>query len=185
LFFQRAHVCCSGRSNTIATKVSLCTIRLLQEPFLSNFLTCYAVCLSKLPPYEVFDGSLVDPSIVGSALDGLLISIESTLQNIHPGILLVCRVWYNVVKTKFSGSELSAVGGIFFLRFICPVITILATSDHSNLSCHSDYIKHKSLIQLAAKILLGICNQISNFKEVRASDAFFCCIPLTNFFRRL
>ncbi len=135
---------------------------------MSNFLTCYAVCLSKLPPYEVFDGSLVDPSIVGSALDGLLISIESTLQNIHPGILLVCRVWYNVVKAKFSGSELSAVGGIFFLRFICPVITILATSEQSNLSCQSDYIKHKPLVQLVAKIVLGICNQISNFKEVRA-----------------
>ena len=144
----------------------MCTIRLLQEPFLSGFLTNYALCLSNLSAYEVLEGYLVEPSVVGLAMDGLLSSIERTLSRLHPGILLVCRVWYNAVKKRFPGSELAAVGGIFFLRFICPVVTILASSEQSDLPCHSDYVKHKQLIQLAAKILLGICNQISSFKEV-------------------
>jgi hypothetical protein len=173
---------CSGRSNTIATKVSMCTIRLLQEPFLSSFLTNYALCLSNLPHYDVLEGSLAEPSVVGLALDGLLTSIERTLSRLHPGVLLVCRVWYNVVKKRFPGNELAAVGGVFFLRFICPVITILASSEQSDLPSHSDYIKHKPLIQLAAKILLGICNQISSFKEVCAITSLFFEL-LSNSFR--
>jgi hypothetical protein len=164
--FSRIYFPRRGRSNTIATKVSMCTIRLLQEPFLSSCLTSFALRLSTLPRYEVLDGSLVEPSVVGHALEGLLTSIESTLSRIHPAILLVCRVWYNATRRKFKGSELPAVGGIFFLRFMCPVITILTTSEQADLTYQSDFIKHKQLIQLAAKILLGICNQISAFKEV-------------------
>ena len=173
---------CSGRSNTIATKVSMCTIRLLQEPFLSTFLSNYASRLSAMPHYEVLEGSLIEPSVVGHAIDGLLTSIESMLSRLHPGILLVCRVWYNAVKKKFPGSELAAVGGIFFLRFICPVITILASSDKTDLPSKSEFIKHKSLIQLAAKILLGICNQISSFKEVCISTPLLSTISLTHSF---
>jgi hypothetical protein len=150
----------------------MCTIRLLQEPFLSSFLTSFALCLSSLPLYDVLEGSLVDTSIVGLAIDGMLTSIERTLSRLHAGVLLVCRVWYNAVKKRFPGSELAAVGGVFFLRFICPVITILASSERSDLPSHGDYVKHKSLIQLAAKIILGICNQISSFKEVGVTDAF-------------
>jgi hypothetical protein len=142
------------------------TIRFLQEPFLSSFLSDFTLCISKIPRYEVVEGSFIEPAVVRQALNGLLSSIESRISLVHQGVLLVCRVWYNVVKKKFSGSELPAVGGIFFLRFLCPVVTILATSEHSDLPSHSDFIRHRPLIQLAAKILLGICNQICTFKEV-------------------
>ncbi len=126
----------------------------------------------------------MEPSLVGHALDGLLTSIESSLPQVRPAILLVCRVWYNATKKNFSGSELAAVGGIFFLRFLCPVITILATSEQSDQAYQSSFIKHKQLIQLAAKILLGICNQISNFKEVRAFSTRMQSQPLTRTSRR-
>jgi hypothetical protein len=158
----------------------MCTIRLLQEPFLSSCLSHFDKnLLSQLPSYEVLEGSSLEPSLVGHALDGLLTSIESSLAQLHAAILLVCRVWYNATKKKFSGSELAAVGGIFFLRFLCPVITILATSEQSDQTYQSSFIKHKHLIQLVAKILLGICNQISNFKEVRLFTARTHALPLT------
>jgi hypothetical protein len=57
----------------------MCTIRLLQEPFLSSFLGKYAHHLASMPHYEFLEGSLVEPSIVGLAIDGLLTSIESVL----------------------------------------------------------------------------------------------------------
>ncbi len=112
------------------------------------------------------EASFIESSVAGHALDGLLASIETTLSRMHPAIVLVCRVWYNATKKKFPGSELAAVGGIFFLRFMCPVITILAASDQTDAAYQNSFIKHKQLIQLVAKILLGICNQISSFKEV-------------------
>jgi hypothetical protein len=150
----------------------MCTIRLLQQPFLSNCLTDFARRLSKLPDYDIVEASLLDPSIVEHALDDLLTSIETALPRIHAGIPLVCRIWHNAVKKKFSGSELAAVGGIFFLRFMCPVLSTAATSQQSDLPSHSDYVKHKQLVLLAAKIVLGICNQITVFKEVCFSPSF-------------
>lgn len=148
------------------------TIRLLQQPFLSNFLTDFARCLSKLPEYDVVEGSAVEPSIVEQALDGILASIEGALPRIHAGIPLVCRIWHNAVKKKFSGSELAAVGAIFFLRFMCPMLSTIVTSQQSDLPSQSDFIKHKQLVLLAAKIVLGICNEITVFKEVGFSILF-------------
>jgi hypothetical protein len=164
----------------------MCTIRFLQEPFLSSCLTSFALRLSKMPRYSLqieqgSEASFIEPSVAGHALEGLLASIETTLSRMHPAIVLVCRVWYNATKKKFPGSELAAVGGIFFLRFMCPVITILAASDQTDVAYQNSFIKHRQLIQLVAKILLGICNQISSFKEVRlfrnfSSDKVNSCV---------
>eukprot|EP01094_Clydonella_sp_ATCC50884_P021877 TRINITY_DN490_c0_g1_i1.p1 TRINITY_DN490_c0_g1~~TRINITY_DN490_c0_g1_i1.p1 ORF type:complete len:498 (-),score=131.77 TRINITY_DN490_c0_g1_i1:435-1928(-) len=48
--------------------------------------------------------------------------INKTIERCPHSLWVICQLVYELVKVKFESTSLSSVGGLFFLRFLCPAL---------------------------------------------------------------
>ena len=81
------------------------------------------------------------------------------------GLRRVCKELHLLVKARFPNSEYSCIGGLIFLRFICPSVI---TPEQSKLLPEGALdVKHRRILVLVSKILQNISNKVvTSAKEV-------------------
>ncbi|EGG19811.1 neurofibromin [Cavenderia fasciculata] len=118
------------RRNSVATKMLAAYTKLIGQPYLKVAL--YPVMKTLLDNSESME---IDPSRVGSGEDvvantnrllDLTKKFIKAIQDSVPHLPLpfreICNYISKVVNETFPGNEKMAIGGIMFLRFICPAI---------------------------------------------------------------
>lgn len=95
--------------------------------------------------------------LVSKFLDAILASVDRV-----PRVLRrVCGLFVDLVEGKFPGGSSRAVGGFYFLRYVCPAIVAPAT--FGLVQQHPTGAHHRALL-LVAKVLQNISN-LTHFKE--------------------
>ncbi len=116
----------------------------------------------------------VDPARLGSAgnvkknqkslqelVEKYLSAILSSVDRVPRTLRVVCSKFVDLIEDKFPGGSCRAVGGFFFLRFVCPAI--VAPASFGLLQKHPSGPAHRALV-LVAKVLQNMSNQ-TQFKE--------------------
>jgi hypothetical protein len=56
--------------------------------------------------------------------EDMLQHITATIDQCPRSLWRACKLMYDIVSEKFPDSALKSVGGLFFLRFVCPAIMV-------------------------------------------------------------
>ena len=120
------------RRNSIATKLMTLYAKNEAHDFLATVLQpivriatdtdavlTFEVDPSRLPPNQDLQANMTNLTKITQEI---LNSIYSNAASFSPKLRRVCSLIVSLVREKFPGTELLAVGGFIFLRFICPAI---------------------------------------------------------------
>eukprot|EP01113_Clastostelium_recurvatum_P009144 TRINITY_DN1436_c0_g1_i2.p1 TRINITY_DN1436_c0_g1~~TRINITY_DN1436_c0_g1_i2.p1 ORF type:complete len:2696 (+),score=879.69 TRINITY_DN1436_c0_g1_i2:238-8325(+) len=159
------------RSNSMATKVLSAYFKLIGNQYLEDGL---------LPAFQEFftiQGSFeLDPTRVGPNHDmaTATVNVKRTIQIFMDAIVKAATILptpfrevsnciHRMVAEKFPGHERIAVGGIMFLRYMCPAI--LAPEGFGLLGSGVLTPEQRRGLVLATKVLQNLANGISFSKE--------------------
>lgn len=114
---------------------------------------------------EIDGNKVSDPSLVQKNLKTLvdycrmtLDAIVSSLDHLPDSLRFICVVlWCNVEK-KFGDFKFAALGGFFFLRFLCPAL--LTPDSHGLIGSSSVSKEFRRTLTLLAKALQNISNGV-------------------------
>ena len=126
---------------------------------------------------EIDETKLQDPSKQQTNLKNLLeystLAIDAildSLQHLPRAIRFICVVLWSNVERKFGDFKFAALGGFFFLRFLCPA---LITPDSHGLVASNAVSKE---LRRTLTLLTKVLQNISNGVEFGAKEEFMICM---------
>jgi hypothetical protein len=160
------------RSNSMAIRLVSLYAKLLGTPFLKELLApLIEETLSGDPARFEVDPSRLNGNVNQAkknqkTLQDMVVkyldSIFASLENVPRILRRISAMFVETVESKFPGASEKAVGGFFFLRFVCPAIVAPAT--FGLLQKHPSGASHRALV-LVAKVLQNAANS-TQFKEI-------------------
>eukprot|EP00455_Lapot_gusevi_P019790 TRINITY_DN2106_c0_g1_i6.p1 TRINITY_DN2106_c0_g1~~TRINITY_DN2106_c0_g1_i6.p1 ORF type:complete len:312 (-),score=95.76 TRINITY_DN2106_c0_g1_i6:303-1208(-) len=152
------------RSNSISTKMLTCFMRLNGQRYLLRMLRPLVMeAAQSNQPVEVHPPKLSPGADLNTNQANLVALTEQFLEQIFNsipyapgGIREVARQLQVIVTKKFPAARNSSVGGLVFLRFICPALLM---PDAAGLITDSSAEVRRKLL-LVAKILQNLANGV-------------------------